>query len=163
MWNVKANCQDYAARLETALQAASSERPMLAPDLQQHLASCQSCRGAFEDAAWSRALLQSTLAPAAAPFGFSTRVLQAIRAEQNRRAAQGNIFWRPLEHLAAKVALAAATMVMLMSLYVYGFTPRSGSPTGQDQAYTLVPQPENQQPATPDEVLMYLAENAHGR
>jgi predicted anti-sigma-YlaC factor YlaD len=156
-------CSAYAVRLESALESAANDRPALDADLEAHLASCAGCRVAFEDAAVARQLLEASLAPVAPSFGFSTRVLANIRAEEARQA-QGSIFWRPLEHLAAKVALVAATIVLLLSFYVYGFMPRN--PTGTvatDQNLTLVPQPENQQPNTPDDVLMYLAENGHAR
>jgi hypothetical protein len=157
-------CNDFAARLESALESAEgSARPPLAPDLEQHLRNCESCSVAFEDATLGRSLLQSALAPAVPSYAFSTRVLATIRSEE-ALAAQGSIFWRPLEHLAAKVALVAATCVMLLSFYVYGFMPRNGSGSvAQDHTYTLVPQPENQQPATKDDVLLYLAESGHGR
>ena len=96
-------------------------------------------------------------------FAFSTRVMATIRSEE-ALAVAGQHLWRPLEHLAAKVALVAATFVMLLSFYVYGSVPRNGSAAvAQDQTYTLVPQPEDQQPATKDDVLLYLAESRHGR
>jgi hypothetical protein len=158
------SCDDFAARLETALESAESgNRPALAPDLERHLQSCEGCSAAFEDAALGRSLLQSALEPAVPAYAFSTRVMATIRSEE-ATVSQGSIFWRPLEHLAAKVALVAVTVVMLLSFYVYGFMPRGGSGSvAQDQNYTLVPQPENQQPATKDDVLLYLAESGHGR
>lgn len=157
-------CSEFEARLESALESADSgARAALAPDLAQHLQSCEACSAAFEDAALGRSLLQTALVPAVPSYAFSTRVLATIRSEE-ARIAQGSIFWRPLEHLAAKVALVAATAVMLLSLYVYGFVPRNGSGSvAQDQNFTLVPQPENQQPATKDDVLLYLAESGHAR
>ena len=156
-------CSLYAAQLETALEAAESDRPVLSADLDAHLSACSDCRLAFEDALMARELLEASLEPAVPGFGFSTRVMANIRATESR-VAQGSIFWRPLEHLAAKVALVAATVVLLLSFYVYGFVPRNGSDAvATDQNFTLVPQPENQQPVTPDDVLMYLAESGHGR
>lgn len=156
-------CSAYAVRLESVLESAGTDRPALDADLEAHVASCADCRLAFEDAEMARQLLQESLAPAVPSFGFSTRVLASIRAEETRQA-QGSIFWRPLEHLAAKVALVGATIVLLLSFYVYGFMPRNGTgAVATDQNLTLVPQPENQTPATPDDVLMYLAENGHAR
>jgi hypothetical protein len=157
-------CGDLAARLESALELAEGgARATLAPDLEQHLQTCAACSEAFEVAALGRSLLQSAIEPAVPSYAFSTRVLATIRSEE-AQAAQGSIFWRPLEHLAAKVALVAATVVMLLSFYVYGFVPRGGSGSvAQDQGFTLVPQPEIQQPATKDDVLLFLAEGGHGR
>lgn len=156
-------CSPFAAQLETALESAGTERPVLGAELDAHLTDCADCRAAFEDAVMARELLQSSLAPAVPAFGFSTRVLATIRAEE-ASVAQGSIFWRPLEHLAAKVALVAATVVLLLSFYVYGFVPRNPTDAvATDQNFTLVPQPENQQPATADDVLMYLAESGHAR
>ncbi len=89
--------------------------------------------------------------------------MATIRSEE-AVASQGSIFWRPLEHLAAKLRWWRRLCVMLLSFYVYGFMPRDGSgAVAQDQNYTLVPQPENQQPATKDDVLLYLVESGHGR
>ena len=170
MWNRKAAdelCDDYALRLENVLAAAESgETASLDPDVRGHLVHCERCRSAFEDAGLSRALLRWGIEPAEPGFGFSTRVLAAIRAEQENRASASSIFWRPVENLAARVSVAAATAVLLLSFYVYAFVaPRNRTAeSAQDVPAALVPQPEiRPAPRTKDDVLMYLAERDNGR
>jgi hypothetical protein len=160
-------CDDYALRLENVLEAAEAgEQVSLDPDLQGHVANCGRCLAAFEDAGLGRTLLRWGIAPAPEPgFGFSTRVLATIRAEQQRRAPGGSIFWRPVELLAGRVALAAATVVMLLGFYVYAFVvPQARSAELGQEISALVPQPEIQPaPQTKDDVLVLLAEHDNGR
>jgi hypothetical protein len=170
MWNRKATedvCDNYALRLENALEVAEGGKTAsLDPDVRAHLVHCERCRSAFEDAGLSRTLLRWGIEPAEPRFGFSTRVLAAIRAEQETRASAASIFWRPVENLAARVSIAAATAVLLLSFYVYAFVAplNHSAESAQDIPAALVPQPEiRPAPQTKDDVLMYLAERDNGR
>jgi hypothetical protein len=166
MWNkrkIDAACEPYEARLADAMEVAAErgQELSLGADLAVHVASCARCREGAESMELSRALLRWGLEPTAgATPGFMTRVFAAIRAEEERLATQRISFWRPLEHLAGRVALAACAAVMVVSFYVYAFV----APRGSSQDVTeLVQQPDIQQPQTPDEVLISLAERTNVR
>ncbi|MFZ0821248.1 MAG: hypothetical protein WAM91_14360 [Candidatus Acidiferrales bacterium] len=166
MWNTnKTNraCEPYEARLADAVDRAAEpgQELSLGADLAAHVSSCAHCREGVDAAELSRALLRWGLEPTAgAQPGFMTRVFAQIRAEEERRAAQKITFWGPLEHLAGRVALAACAAVMVMSFYIYAYVAPSG--TSQDVT-ELVQQPDIQQPQTPDEVLISLAERGNVR
>ncbi|HUK30850.1 MAG TPA: hypothetical protein VLV89_07030 [Candidatus Acidoferrum sp.] len=166
MWNVwkrKTGCEPYEARLTDAVERAAErgQELSLSADLALHVSSCARCREGVESAELSRALLRWGFDPAdGLRPGFMTRVSAAIRAEEDRRAAQRTIFWSPLEHLAGRVALVACAVVMVVSFYVYSYV----APNGPGQEVTeLVQQPDIQQPQTPDEVLISLAERGNVR
>ena len=136
-------CEQYESKLADAVERAAERG--------QELSSAE----------LSRALLRWGLEPTlGAPLGFMTRVFAAIRVEEERLTTQRISFWRPLEHLAGRVALAACAAVMVVSFYVYAYV----APHGQSQDVTeLVQQPDIQQPQTPDDVLMSLAERTNVR
>jgi hypothetical protein len=166
MWNMrktKTACEPYEARLADAVERAAErgQELSLGAGLAAHVSSCAHCREGVGGVELSRALLRWGLEPtAAARPGFMTRVFAAIRTEEERRAAQKMTFWRPLEHLAGRVALAACAAVMVMSFYIYAFV----APRGSIQDVTeLVQQPDTQQPQTPDDVLISLAEHGNVR
>ena len=168
MWNPRrthSNCGRYEAELADAVERAAErgQELSLSAELASHVAGCERCREGVESVDLSRALLRWGLEPTGGPRpGFTTRVLAAVRAEEERRAMQKAIFWRPLEHLAGRVALGACAAVMVVSFYIYMYVaPRA---SGQSQDLTeLVQQPDTQQPQTPDEVLMSLAERNNVR
>jgi hypothetical protein len=166
----KSECEHFAIQLEDAasLAAERGQALTLSADLAAHLADCAHCRAEVEAQSVASALLHGALDPTAAPGPFfASRVLAAIRSEEASFAAQRNIFWRPLEHLASRVALAAGLAVMLLSFYVYAFVvPQQGGSPGivQAESYELVPhQQVDPQPQTKDDVLMSLVEHNNAR
>jgi len=173
MWNKNSSrsaCEIYEAKLEDAVERAaeSGEGLSLSAELALHVASCANCREALDSVALSTALLDWGLEPAEGPGpGFATRVLAAIRFEEDRRASQRMVFWLPLEHLAARMAMGAAVAVMALTIYVYAYVvPQSNQPAvaTQAEAYELVPQPQmDPQPQSKDEVLTSILERNHAR
>ncbi len=82
----------------------------------------------------SQSLLRAGLEPTAAPGPFfAKRVMAVIRAEEDRLAAQGSTFWSPLQHLAARIAMAAAVLVMGLTIYAYTFSNSSDTGFGQHE------------------------------
>jgi hypothetical protein len=166
MWNTRKTnsaCEPYEARLADAVDRAAErgQELSLGADLAAHVASCAGCRAGIESADLSRELLRWGLEPTAgAQPGFMTRVFAQIRAEEERRAAQRITFWSPIEHLAGRVALAACAAVMVMSFYIYAYVAPN---TTTQEVTELVQQPDTQQPQTPDEVLISLAERGNVR
>ena len=166
MWNVwkkRTDCDRYEAQLADAVERAADrgQEVSLSADLAQHVAGCERCRAGVESLALSRALLRWGLEPTGSPrAGFASRVLAMIRADEERLAAQRLVFWRPLEHLAGRVALAACAAVMVLSVCVYKYV----APVVPPQEVTeLVQQPDTQQPQTPDEILISLSERGNVR
>ena len=171
MWQQKktdAQCEPYVSRLEDAANAAAErgEELSLSADLASHVAGCEDCRAGVDARRLSSALLQWGFEPTVGPgTGFTRRVIAHIRVEEDRRLTQGKIFWRPLEHLAGRVALATGLAVLLLSFYVYAFVMPQGGPAGVTQAdnYELVPhQQVDPQPQSKDDVLLSLVEKNNG-
>ena len=154
-----AACAAYELQLEDYLEGKLGG--VSAAEVEAHLERCGGCREALATARLARSLLAEHFAPTAAPAGaFATRVMAGIRAEEERRRR----FWRPLEVLASRLALTAAAVLLVLTVFVFEF-----GPTGRPSAVPLQarvtegwPEP-TPQPANPDEVLLALAENGHGR
>jgi hypothetical protein len=121
----------------------------------------------LDAATLSRSLLHAGLEPTADPGPFfAKRVMAVIRAEEDRIATQGSIFWSPLQRLAARMALVAGAVVMVLTVYAYTFSSSSFSATSaqNETAYELVPHQQlDPQPQSKDEVLMSLVERSNAR
>ncbi|HEX2712574.1 MAG TPA: hypothetical protein VHM88_10165 [Candidatus Acidoferrales bacterium] len=156
-------CREYEAQWEDVLNG--SAELAVAEKLAAHRESCAACREAFETARLATRLLRAGLTPAAEPGGlFATGVMAAIRTEESKRLAAGE-FWRPLEALASRLALTAATALLMLGVYLYEFAPpRYQEPVASER--TLIgeafPDPAAS-PANTDELLLTLAEDGYGR
>jgi|CZKC01.1.fsa_nt_gi hypothetical protein len=162
------SCENFELRLEDAAEMAAErgEQIALSPDLSAHVLSCAHCSEALDAVSVSRSVLLAGFEPTSAPSPFfAKRVMAVIRAEENRQAAQGSTFWSPLQHLAARMALAAGVAVMALTVYVYSFGTPSGVTTAQNETtYELVPHQQlDPQPQSKDEVLTSLVERANAR
>ena len=155
-------CREYEAHWEDVLNG--SAEPAVAEKLAAHRESCAGCREAFETARLATSLLRAGLEPTPEPGGaFATSVIAAIRAEEGKRIAAGE-FWRPLEALASRLALTAATALLALAVYLFEFAPpRYQEPVASDQTQIGEAFPEpTPSPANKDEVLLTLAEDGHG-
>jgi predicted anti-sigma-YlaC factor YlaD len=166
----KTACSKYEARLADAANVAAERggAPVLTAELSAHVSNCERCRAALDAIAPSRALLRSGVQRVAAPGPFfAARVMAAIRAEEERLATQRNVFWRPLEHLAARLAIVSAMVVMALSFYIYAYVkpvPRQQDDAAQIQSAELVPHQQiDPQPQTKDDVLMLITEDGNAR
>jgi hypothetical protein len=162
------SCEEFEARLADAaeISAEGGEFAALNGDLSAHVSGCEHCRDAWEAVTLSGSLLRSGLEPTAEPGPFfAKRVMATIRAEERSLAAQGSIFWRPVQRLAARMALVAGVAVMALTIYVYTFASTAGGDAGANvTAYELVPHQQlDPQPQSKDEVLMSLVERDNGR
>lgn len=153
-------CNQYEARLEdflSGVKAAAADEELAA-----HVERCAGCRESLAAARLARDLLRAGLEPAPEPSGaFATRVIASIRAEQGRRQQ----FWQPLEVLASRLALTAAAVLLVLTVYLFEFTPpRDRQPMSSNQSQVgegfLEPA---RQPTDKDEILLTLAENGHER
>lgn len=154
--NARFGCPEYQASLEEALRDSEvCIEPNSALDL--HLQACADCRGALNDALRASKLMRHACYPeyAASP-AFVTRVMATIREATQ---AAPNTIWRPLELLASRMALVAALILLVLSVYLREFAPaRTVGINAQTEIGVGMPEP----PATPadaDEVLMSLADN----
>ncbi len=165
----ESSCENFELRLEDAAELAAErgEQIALSVDLSAHVSSCTHCSESLEAISISRSLLHAGFEPTAAPSPFFTkRVMAVIRAEEQFQTAQGSIFWSPLQHLAARIAVAAGVAVMLLSAYAYtsSVSPVGDSPSINAAAYELVPHQQlDPQPKSKDEVLMSLVERSNAR
>lgn len=162
--NNENSCEMFEARLEDA--AERGNQIALSGDLSAHVSNCAHCRESLEAVALSQSLLRSGLEPTVAPGPFFTkRVMAVIRVEEARQAAQGSIFWSPLRHLAARMAMTAAVIVMALTIYAYSSgTAFSGVAAQNETSYELVPHQQlDPQPQSKDDVLMSLVERSNAR
>jgi predicted anti-sigma-YlaC factor YlaD len=176
MTSESTGCPEYSASLEDRLESAVAGGPpsdlaSLPVDakLDAHLAECAVCRAALEDAEMAHQLIRDESGFAASPLAqgkeqlFAARVMAVIREETARRMA----IWRPLELLASRFALAAAVVLLALSVYLAEFAPpfhmpamSSQSEATQVEIGTGMPEPPAQ-PADQDEVLTSLAERTN--
>ncbi len=158
-------CRKFEARLEDYLDVPDRPQPGAGEDpLAAHLQQCARCREALEAARLARNLLRGGLERAPEPpSGFVARVVSGLRAEEGRRIAATQ-FWQPLEVLATRLALVAAMVLLVLTVYVFEFAPahQRVQPTSQPEVSEGLPEPPRQ-PANSDEVLLSLAERNYGR
>jgi hypothetical protein len=182
-------CPEYSARLEERLESALESVPAGAPSrpvdanvngnvdvkFEAHLLECAQCRTALDDAGLAGQLIRNATGSEALPAErnpdiFTRRVMAAIR-ETSRLNAIGGI-WRPLELLASRFALAAAVVLLALSVYLAEFAPpfhipalnsqteASQSDSAQAEIGADLPEPPAQ-PSNQDEVLTSLAERTN--
>jgi hypothetical protein len=157
------NCYSYRARMEDRLGDGAGPSGA-GPELDAHLRQCAECREAFAAAALAGELVRGACETTTPPVreAFVTRVMAAVREEQARLTAPGAI-WRPIELLASRFALAAAVVLLGLSLYLVEFAPPFDMPpTGSatEIGAGLLEPPA--QPANQDEVLTSLLETENG-
>jgi hypothetical protein len=152
-------CRNYEARLEDYLHGAHDFQ------LDEHLSHCANCRSALENARLGGQLLRDAWEPASEPrSAFLAGVMARIRDEK-MRAESPAAFWNPLEFLASRVSLTAATVLIALSVYIVGFTPHH-APTSPVSGQTELnaadfPQPPGD-PDSNEEVLQSLVERDYG-
>lgn len=149
-------CPDYQASLEDILRDGDARIEPGSP-LERHLQGCADCRQALQDALLASKLMRHARYPeiASSP-AFVTRVMASIR--EAAQAAPSAI-WRPLELLASRMALVAAVLLLMLSVYLREFTPARGTVAVNAPTEIGAGMPEPQaQPADADEVLMSLAD-----
>jgi hypothetical protein len=152
-------CRKYEARLEDYLHGADDF------ELGEHLSHCANCRSALENSRLGGQLLRDAWEPVSEPqSAFLAGVMARIR-EEKKRAESPAAFWNPLEFLASRVSLTAATVLFALSLYMVGFAPRR-PPTSPVPARTELnaadfPQPPGD-PDSNEEVLQSLVEKDDG-
>jgi hypothetical protein len=180
-------CPAYSARLEERLESTHESVPGSAPslplngklddvELDAHLLECARCRAALDDGGFAGQLIRNASVSEALSVDtnldmFARRVMAAIREESWRRNAIGGI-WRPLELLASRFALAAAVVLLALSVYLAEFAPPFHMPSTSAQAEASqadnteteigagLPEPPSQ-PSSQDEVLTSLAEKTN--
>jgi hypothetical protein len=158
-------CPKYRARLEDRLAGDSQGNARVDADLEDHLLGCEGCRNALADAALSSVLFREAAAPGVAYNldALAARVMAAIRGESQLYGVAG--IWRPLDILASRFALAAAVLLLAVSVYLAEFAPPFHMPaisseTSQAEVDAGMPEPPAQ-PSNQDEVLTSLAEKTN--
>lgn len=96
-----------------------------------HLAECARCRGEVRLAASARSALGS-LAEVPAPSGIATRALQEAGGAKGHREAAETPRWYRIAGVAA--AVAAALLVITLTLPHVGHSPGSNADAGQETA-----------------------------
>lgn len=149
-------CPEYQAGLEDILREGEAYIESNS-SLERHLQGCADCRRALNDARVAAKLMRHAAYPeiAASP-AFVTRVMASIREATQ---AAPNAIWRPLELLASRMALAAAVLLLALSVYLREFAPARGAVAVNAPAEigSALPEPPAQ-PTNADEVLMSLAD-----
>jgi hypothetical protein len=154
-----AQCRKYDARLEDYLHGADDF------ELDEHLSHCMNCRSMLENSRLGGQLLRDAWEPVSEPqTAFLAGVMARIRDEK-MRAESPAAFWNPLEFLASRVSLTAATVLFALSVYMVGFAPRraptSPVPVRTELSAADFPQPPGD-PDSNEEVLQSLVERDDG-
>jgi predicted anti-sigma-YlaC factor YlaD len=151
-------CPEYQASLEDAVrQGAARVEPNSA--LEKHLADCADCRQALSEAVVASKLMRHAAPVNTQSPAFVTRVMATVR-EATQSAPSG--IWRPLELLASRVAVAAAVVLLLLSVYLREFAPARGTMAINTNTEIGADMPEPPAaPATADEVLISLADRGN--
>jgi len=151
-------CPEYHASLEDLLREGE---PCLEPNspLGRHVEGCANCNQALNDALLASKLMRHARYPehASSP-ALLTRVMASIR-EATQEAPSA--IWRPLELLASRMALVAAVLLLVLSVYLREFAPARGTAAinASTEIGPIMPEPPAQ-PADADEVLMSLADTS---
>jgi len=152
-------CPQYELLLEDAVegQLETARNDALAA----HMKSCTNCRAAYEDALSSNRLLRlAEPTPDPGP-AFTRMVMARIRTEAQ---VEERSLWRLLPNFARPFALTATLTLGLMLAYSAYWMPQlpSTETTVSTDARELLSDP-GAPPSTPDETLMIMAENEHGK
>ena len=161
--NGGSQCRKYEARLEDYLDGPGDA------ELTAHIAECAGCRAALEDSRLGGQLLRDAWEPTTEwntrPSGaFAAGVVARIR-EEKLRAESPAAFWNPLEFLASRVSLTAAVLLLALSVYLAGFSPKRAIVPASAPATELTAMDFPQPPGDPDsneEVLQSLVERNYG-
>ena len=157
--NHSRRCQEFEARFEDYLGGAPDT------ELDRHMAQCEDCRSALEDARLAGDLLREAWEPASEPSStFLANVMARIR-EEELRAKSPAAFWAPLEFLASRLSLTAAVVLLGLSVYLVEFAPHRTVTLGSvrtELSASDFPQPPSD-PDSNEEVLQSLAERNYGR
>ena len=153
-------CRKYFARLEDYVPGCNDLQ------LRDHLRECADCRTALENSRIGGQLLRDAWEPAGEPrSAFVTGVMAKIR-EEEMRAESPAAFWNPLEFLASRLSLTAATVLLALSVYMVAFAPRRPLSLPSSARTELnaadFPQPPGD-PESNEEILQSLVERKYGR
>lgn len=155
-------CKLYENRLtelEDYLDGCLAPEP--AQEVAEHVAACESCREALQQAGWSARLVRAGVEPVAEASGFFwTRLSARVRAEEEKRRARRD-FAGALEWLAWRTATAGVMVVVLLGSYLVfglGLPHQMDKPTVQAEGF-----PEPEHPGNEDDVLVTLAARPNGR
>jgi predicted anti-sigma-YlaC factor YlaD len=150
-------CPEYQASLEDVVrEGEASVEPN--SSLERHLQSCDDCRQALSEALIASKLMRHARYPENAVSGaFVTRVMASIREVAETAPSA---IWRPLELLASRMALAAAVVLLALSVYLREFAPSRAAVAVNTppEIGSVLPEPPAQ-PANADEVLISLADS----
>jgi hypothetical protein len=152
-------CRKYEARLEDYLQGADDF------ELDEHLSHCAKCRSGLENSRIGGQMLRDAWEPASEPRSAFLAGVMARIQDEKLRAESPAAFWNPLEFLASRVSLTAATVLFALSVYMVGFAPRrpptSPVSAGTELSAADFPQPPGD-PDSNEEVLQSLVERNYG-
>ena len=151
-------CPEYHADLEDVLREGEA---CVEPGsrLEIHLRNCANCREALNDAVRTSKLMRHARYPESAVSpAFVTRVMATIREATQTVPAT---IWRPLELLASRMALMAAIVLLVLSVYLRELAPARGvaAVNAPAEVGAVLPEPPAQ-PANADEVLISIADTS---
>jgi anti-sigma factor RsiW len=159
-------CSRYEQRLEEYLSGELD--PLYTRSVENHLAECADCRGAFENARDTARLFSIAgpyfeRAPEPRPE-FARLTMARIRVENDRRSAEGSGLWQPLVSFAWRFAATAMLALMILLTYAvrgHGRSQKVVGPIGQQQLADVFAPDPTRVPANQEEVLLMLAESNH--
>ncbi len=158
-------CSEYEAKLEDYLSGQLSGAD--ANEVAEHLKTCGACRAAFEEARASVAFLRLAEPSPHPDPGFARIVMARIRTEaESTRETRG--LWQPFVALAWR--FAATATLCLAAMVTYGVVASHQRVTRPSTASVQTPEMRDlfttdadRVPLNPDDVLIMVAEDNHGK
>jgi predicted anti-sigma-YlaC factor YlaD len=158
-------CENYEVLLEDYLSGEldGSERVRV----ENHLASCNACRSAMDDATCGNRLLEYVghFPGSASGPDFSRLVMARIRVQQSM-ADEVVSLWQPFVSMAWKFAATAAFGLALLLTYTVSGTGRTETQVasvGQMETQDIFSPDPTTPPADRDEVLMMVTGSDYGK
>jgi len=168
MWNLLKKIDEECRELQDLLEESATARPEavcveeLSADWplpqRKHLADCGSCQEAAQDVLTTREIFRGVASQAeqARPW-FATRVMEAIQSRERELALPASP-WSAVPRLAARLAWAAAVVLLAGSAWLYerpAAAPNKvpAAASTQEYLFEAPPPPMNQ-----DDVLSSMAE-----
>jgi predicted anti-sigma-YlaC factor YlaD len=151
-------CRKFRVCLEDYLEGSADS------EVDEHLAQCVNCCAALDNARLAGNLLRQVWEPTSEPRqAFRAGVSAKIREEQLRAESMA-AFWSPIEFLASRLSLAAAMVLLAVSVYLVEFAPyRAPRPLVNQTELSASDFPEPpRDPLSNEEVLQSLAERNNG-
>jgi hypothetical protein len=159
-------CRGFEAPLEDYLESLEN-RPGARPGaaLAAHLAACPECLTALDEALAASVLVREAAIPVPASLAADPYFAKRVSARIREHAARPSEFWPQLETASIRLMAGALSLAILLGALSASGVTRTAQPTMARlrPADPRAISPEMNAPVNPDDVVVALLSNEHGR